>query len=591
MIGSRAIMVLVACLTGLAVVAELGCRGRTARRESRVATRVRATEARNYVVTGRSLIMPVVFEGAITPTKSIAARLDDGRTVSASVYWIGQMAGAVRASWLPPPGRWTATSADTSAIPAGSGTWVIMADLPTDAIGQGVWFGGQRTALHWLPSPEVMQGSGEGLDWSLPFARRADSTELRRLASSEAQSPVTRWRYRLLYDGLSPSAARPPSETFVDPVLEALANQTEGRWQVALATLQMADPELASVVKRRLAATVDFGEGVIAPAWPMLDSDLDTLLSDLLNTRLQPSQQVDRARAWLDAQPAAVAWVVDDAGGVGVSTGQVAATIGVANLVDRSVPVLTIAHPDEPASDMVPAPEWSAVGVRASLLPESDSEPQARPQPGRAATVEVRAAKWSQYCPVFLTPARGTPPGVRLEPMRRDWDMVSWIAGRAPAAIEDQWSSAALLYFEPDPSGGAGEGTWMVFIESRCPVIGQDEVVRVWLGAFGAPSAVINASSRGLVFDEMARRAGRPEDISGATVSRLGDTWTARIPVPKTSIAQNGLLRVGVQRTDAFGRRSAWPRPMLPWQNEPGRIAVDTRAWHSGEVSRALRSR
>jgi hypothetical protein len=37
-----------------------------------------------------------------------------------------------------------------------------------------------------------------------------------------------------------------------------------------------------------------------------------------------------------------------------------------------------------------------------------------------------------------------------------------------------------------------------------------------------------------------------------------------------------------VVRVDGRGRRSAWPRPMLPWQDEPGRAALDTRAWGGG---------
>jgi len=54
--------------------------------------------------------------------------------------------------------------------------------------------------------------------------------------------------------------------------------------------------------------------------------------------------------------------------------------------------------------------------------------------------------------------------------------------------------------------------------------------------------------------------------------------WSAWVPIP-ASVQAGRLVRVGMQRVDARGVRSAWPRPMMPWQIEPGRVALDLGQW------------
>ena len=146
-------------------------------------------------------------------------------------------------------------------------------------------------------------------------------------------------------------------------------------------------------------------------------------------------------------------------------------------------------------------------------------------------------------------------------------------------AVDEAWTAAGLVYAEA--------GTWNVFIECRSPVIGQAETVRVWVGAFGAPAAILRISSAGEVVDELGPRQGLSSKVTGAVVSRQGDTWTARVPIPARCIEKDGTVRIGLDRTDALGRRTSWPRPMLPWQREPGRVAIDTSAWGGLEGSLA----
>ncbi len=575
------------------LVSGQGCRARASVREARLAARLKSAESRVHVVVGHTLVMPVSLEGAITPTKSVPARLDDGRKIAAGLFWVGLSAEQANASWLPPAGKWTSTPSSAGKLPAGGGTWVVVTDLPSDAIGQGLWFGNQRTALNWLPSPEHIRPREASPDLDTPLGSMANSPTLLRIAESAARSPITRWRHRLMTTGLGARGDGSGStDRFTDPVLEALACQMEVRWQVALTTLWAADPSVAELVKKRLVNVVNFGEGVIAPAWPVDESDLDTLLADLLNARLQPAQQVDRARAWLESQPAAAAWVMDDGGQRDAMTGQVVATIGVANLTDREVTGWTSAAPDEPPSDLVPIKSQAAASLIASLSPVADGALELpKRTPVTTTQVQVNVGRWSELRPTFLRPTGVFPPGLRLEPLRREWDMLTWIGGGAPAPLEDAWAGGALLCRAAVNGDAAGRQEWVAFVECRSPVFGQEEKIRLWVGAFGAPSAIINVGSDGSVKDEIAVRQGLGAGVAGLVVSRQGDTWTAHIPIPERCIERDGTIRIGLQRTDAIGRRSSWPRPMLPWQNEPGRITVNTSTWDGSGPTKAARVR
>lgn len=554
------------------------CRNRTTLRELRntaASPRITAIESRVDVVLGRTLVMPVVLEGAIKPSRAIKAKLDDGRTLPVSLYWISVAAQPNAApSWLPDPGKWTATPAAADSRPAGTGSWAIVANLPTDAIGQGMWLGRHRTALNWLPSPGFVKSRNGAIDWSSPLDTTAASPSLTAMSAPEARSPNRRWRHRLMVGGLAPhddpliEAAAAP-DTFPDPVIEAFAHQIEGRWQVALATLWMADPYVAGIVKRRLANVVDFGDGTVVPAWPVGGADLDGLLVDLLNARLQPGQQVDRARAWLETQPPAVAWVIDDAGQRDAQSGHTVATIGVANLSERD----TLGWTAAASPDLVPVPGFTAVTITAAGGSVSETSPPRTRPTSPATDVEINVGKWPSTRPIMLDAMPALPPGIRLEPFRREWDLPTWLSSGAPQPVEEGWTAAGMLYHD------ASEGSWNVFIECRSPALGTEETVRVWLGGFGAPASIIRVTSSGTVTDERAPRLGLSAKVEAATVSRQGDTWTARIPIPPRCIEQDGTLRIGLGRTDALGRGTSWPRPMLPWQVEPGRISVDTSAW------------
>src|SRR5690606_19882026 len=105
------------------------------------------------------------------------------------------------------------------------------------------------------------------------------------------------------------------------------------------------------------------------------------------------------------------------------------------------------------------------------------------------------------------------------------------------------------------------------------------EHVRVWLGPFRRPFSVLRIGSDGAVVDEIASSAASEQRAGGVRVVREAGKWIVQAEVPAECIEADGSLRIGIERTDARGRRTAWPRPMLPWQSEPGRAAVGTNSW------------
>ena len=70
------------------------------------------------------------------------------------------------------------------------------------------------------------------------------------------------------------------------------------------------------------------------------------------------------------------------------------------------------------------------------------------------------------------------------------------------------------------------------------------------------------------------------------TVSRQGGKWVANVPIPARCVEKDGTLRIAIERTDSRGRRTSWPRPMLPWDSEPGRVALDTKAWGGASAAK-----
>jgi len=483
--------------------------------------------------------------------------------------------------WVSPPGTWSSTLIAAGAPASGAGLppgiESLVVELPAEAAGP-LSVEGEARPTNWLPGGATLPRSVPGNDdpWSpaRPKAAPEDVANSRWIAP-EAKSPLTRWRWRLIHDGLRPGT---DVEPFADPVIEALAEQNEDRWRVALAWLWAADADVAARLRQRLAGVVEFGEGVYAPCWPVNHEALDRLLADLLDPALGPGERVRVAAHWLETSPSAVAWVVDDGGTLDAGQRSVLPTVGLASLLDRSTLAWAAAAGTQ-SPDLRPLPAMSAVSM---VIPAGAGVRETD-------LIEAHVGAWTTQLPAALGKVSVTPPGLTVPTLLHDWTMDAWVEG-APRTVRDEWVTGILLH-RPAPEAGAPptlerSRLWELYVECRVPP-GTDvanEQVRVYAGPFGRPTSALLIRPTGAV--ELLPLAWQPPEaaelaggVTEVTVVKRADRWSFRLPLPPGAVERGGLLRLGLTRLDSQGRRSAWPRAMLPWQEEPGRAALDTTTW------------
>jgi hypothetical protein len=604
-----------------------------------------------YARPGEKLVVPVNIDEETIRRGNIPARLDSGGKLFAPLYWIGvvdrlprragevapppeapEMALVTRraAEWTGKSAPWAALAAGPSVVPGAVGTWAVVLEVPREAAGEGVWLGGRKLTVRWLEEPafggELFAGErGERVGVG-GLGGRGSSVWLSRALDPVRKSPLTRWRARLAAgDRVDPKRDAP--DMFVDPIVEALAQQVEAQWSVGLENLARVDRAMAVSLKRRLALTADFGEGVVVPAWTLDPAGLQALLNDVLSTELTDGERARAAGGWLEMQPTAAAWVLDDAGTTDAVTGASVSSLGYVNLGAAEVAVSAFPEGGGSAPDMnavKPGAAGVASVVAAGLergevpggaaetrptLPRGPRSPELRTE-----RVSVRVGDRELTRTVMVDALQASPPGVEVGPLIADWSLGRWLAAAA-LTPDDHGGLASVPNPGPDPIGadrvtlgrlsrelvsaeeGGGETgatRWVLYVECLVPreaerrdarrPTGQPErpvereadAVTVFFGPFGSSRAVVRVTSDGTMISSL-----NPTGVGRVRISRQADRWAAWIPVPEEALDRDGsgLLRVGVVRVDERGVRSAWPRAMLPWQKEPGRVCVDLGAW------------
>ena len=536
--------------------------------ETRGPLRFELIESRVDAVPGKTLLIPVRVIGRYDPTRPPDVRLEDGRRLDASVHWVGvePEASSGPLPWLPPAGRWTVASPDGGVPDVSLGAFMLAIEMPRDGVGLPLWIGPRRVVLNWLPSPEILATRTEPSIWTPPVgASVRTSAGLSQLLEPERRSPVRRWRARLVEEGLRPDIApeRRP-DRFQNPILEAYAQQYEAQWQAAFAALAAADADVCKRLRAAIAKAVTGPSGPPYPAWPVSQADLDRLLSDLNAPSTSARERARHAMSFIEAQPTSVAWVFDDAGATS-EHGLPTPRIGVANLADE--PALTFARVgrEKPGTPVALAPDTSDIITCTA------------PTIG-ATVVDVRIGEDRSRQQVVGSPVPVTPPGLRIGPLLTDWTLLEWSGAGVGAPPLEAWATSAMLYRGTLPSQSAEQ--WLLLIECNAPdasVTGQwPEQVRVWLGPSASPTAAIGVNRDGSAFNLLTPSAER---VGGVHVERSRNRWTVIVPVPRGAIEPSGVLRIGIERHDSRGWRTAWPRRMLPWQTAPGRAAASLNEW------------
>ncbi len=553
------------------------------------AARLGITSPRIDAVPGRLLVIPVQVAGTVPDSTIPRLTLAGGREIEASLVWIGiETDAAAWSGWLPQVTQWVVTPVSDGAIPASVGAWHVVAHPPADAAGQSLRLGEQTVPVNWLAAPEDLRPGtvSEEQTWA-PWRTPEDAVEPdASLLAPEWRNPMLQWRARLVTGSLglsrwSGSPNRVPRSVWQvkgDPaVLDGLAELIESRWRVGLARLWYADPDACDRLLARLARTVEcapgpgtkFSQPINAPAWPTSQPVLDSLLTDLLDPVFTGDSLAARSNAWLDALPQAAAWVADDAAGLLGTNSEPAVQLRAACLDDK--PILL----------WVSGRDGLRVGEPQTLEPGHISEVsapvgQGSPMTGARGFI-VRCG--NHKVTLAAREVRAVrPPGASCGPLLHDWTLESWAASqpRAGATPDAEWAAGVLVY--RDDSGASTSG-WSAFVECASPEHDKQteprlDEVGVWFGQRGTPAAVLHISRDGTLRNER-----KPKDTTPLEVADQGSRWSVSVPIPREALEPGGILRLGLTRRDPRGVRTAWPRRLMPWDNEPARAAINLKTW------------
>lgn len=540
-------------------------------------------------VLGEQIVIPLELAGGFRPEDVGPFRLDDGRTLPTRLVWIGpEQRDPDRPTWLPSDGLWRSVPWSRSPESEGLASWELAAviDPPIDAVGQGVWIAGRRWPLNWLPDPFELARRVPAEAWSSPVpASIRTARPVRVMLEPAKRSPWRRWRATLFERGLEAAdrprlvdaegrvqrlePAAPGRTVFADPVIDALARLDESRWQIALARLYQADPEINLAVRRRLATYADFGAGAIAPTWPLEAEGIRRLQLDLLDQTLTPRERGRRATLWLEEQPDGLAWLQSDAG-LKTAGGDPIASVGLANLrwASSIASVEPFAGGGDPDLETIPP-------LTARTLTS-----QSRPSGATRAAVVAAIGDHQRAILSDRADLHARPPGLRIQSLAFDWTLTRLIAHQSRNVVSVDPSTKLLLYQDH-------LGRWVLYGELQMPQAEDtidNERLTVAFGPIGSGVAL-----RVVVLPSGEQRLEAETEaaaIDGLDVPELDvetgvypGGWYVRLVVPRGVIEQGRLLRLGLSRSHASGARSAWPRAMLPWQTTLGRAGIDLARW------------
>lgn len=542
---------------------------------------IQPIESRVHAVFGRTLVIPVRVRGRFEIADTLQVRLDDKRAVPARLYRVS-VASVDAGGWLPAPGEW---KVDLASKPASSdkpafSVHVVVAALPFDAVGQGLWLENHRIALNWLPEPPMLAAelklTADAVRWPEPTSL-ASEPSVRDLIEAERVSPLRRWRYRLVKGtlGIATQAEPLPPEVLVDafndPVLEAWARQREDRWIVGLKKLRAADPALTDQLVAALRLIARFPNDVAAPMWDTDQGELEELVQSLLDPDLSDVARLTRVRDWIAARPPASAWVVDDAGSPDIATGEATPSVAMLNLASKSA-LGFVAVRGRPSAQEMTAIE----PLRTSIITLKNRE-GGLVEGANTTPIEMHVGDWVRPAALADRPVPAPPSGLRLGPFFPDWTCGDLLAGVQPQP-DASGLTAALLF----RSGGA---SWTLFVEchARDGAVSAEDRLSVFFGPLGPQSEAVTISPDGSV---------SPAAFAGAAsvVSEKG-RWVVQLKVPAELIEADGTLRLAMTRSDRRGRRWAYPRPMLPWDDQPGRLAVATRGTEAAPAAQPAPSK
>ncbi len=527
---------------------------------------------------GRAAVAPVSLAGPLPPNGRLGAKLEDGRTVPATLLWLS-IESPPEGRWLPTP-NWQTLPATSTSVPDTPGRWIMLLDLPIDAVGQAIWLDGKRRSIRWLASPETLadsesQGAQQRWEpWASPLSEDAlRSASLREQLEHMRSDPFSAWRVELATSEIwdqhnQPRPAIGSSARAPGRALDVLSAHQRARWLSVLAALWQLDAALATRFRDSLVPVVRIGQATWLPAWglPGEADELDRLADAVLDFSLTDEARLARVQRWLGDRPPAVVWVIDDAGGqlLAFEGKPAGPTVGVANLAAAA----SLAWVESAAGPSVSdAPGFAVTHVE---LPASPDQPS---------MLEVHCGSWSGRIASANAPTRVRPPGLAVAPFASPWNAPAWLSGNASLGAAESAGTLTRGQLFLKPGAGGGGDAWTLLVECAADARTPGDELRVWLGPMGASTSVLSASP-----DWGVRTIAGDAPLSGSVAVNADDgsqpgAWRVEIELPASAIESNGELRIGLARRRDGVVVSSWPRRMMPAQAEPGRILADLSGW------------
>lgn len=399
---------------------------------------------------------------------------------------------------------------------------------------------------------EALSRAAIGIVAAIPAGQRDEAF---RALETATHTPGDHWRAALLRRAIHPETPAPPD--FQPEALNTLALQIGDQWAGAIGRLARVEPQLAQQVARRLLTIAYLPTGESTGTWEVLWAEADP---DTLDTLLSaPEGSLATAMTgFLAAQPGHVAWVHDDAGLRDPISGGTLTSAAFVSFADR--PQVAMVR-QAGTSESEPRSAEPLIG---QLFTAAVGRGGAEPGGAGGLGLTFKLGQTPISLAPVATPIRATPPGVLIGPFSLDWTLASF---QRQQPVRVGGIAGALM-----PSPGAA-GAWSLYLERRAEREADlgSERLRVWAGPTGNATVCVEVTPDGGV-----------APINGAAscqVSRIPGGWCAIVTLPANAVDDRGLLRLAVEHTASTGMRSCWPRPMLPWQTEPGRLAIDAAAW------------
>ena len=534
-----------------------------------------------------AIIDPITIRGGVFMVPLTADRAGDGwpQRLTLSLATEGRIEGTV--AWvypLPTPQQrhWTEDSRRLGVRPieptddtsiAEAGTPYLLARMPAGSRGR-VRLRGRTLRPRWYDPPQLtgLMDTNSDNRGTLELAEAPDRPD--------SHSPFEYWRWVLLAHRLGLS---PPSPLEYGELGSMVAQYYADLWQLGLSRFRSISPGTANACRDLLTQTCVDQDRSFA-VWVSDPIELTGLLSSLLDFTRSDRQVMQSALAWADAKDLRLVWPQ--------SADYDRLTVAIANPTFEPV----VARFTWPGTDHAPVATRLEPAVLTRVHVDRPVRPE--PEPGNTAPLytpdripETLIVEMDGRA-IELTSRRDAlvarPPGVLFAPLRAPLTLAEAQTHQQLAVPSDRSTLIQLRRFNH---------RWEIFWECHRPapptveadLAGVEnlrdtqgiEAVTVLIGpeeADGGPTVVLTVPELGW------RRLFVGENDGTLQIHRrsYGDRWYCRLVMPENWMRgrSTGRIEIGFMRTHGDSIAiEAGPNTAVPWQLDPGRVAVDISSW------------